>query len=153
MNDAEIATWSSSDLDEGSAFTEWMNFATVPYISSTHAGRFATNHVNEAGADAYGMYEDIGTMPEGGVVAKPTFTVSYKGEAELGPLFLMEKAADGSHPDSNDWIYTTILPDGTLQGRTGGMNADAMQMCVACHTAMGSDSDDLLFIPDEFRVN
>ncbi len=125
----------------------------MPYISETHAGRFTTNHANDIAAEVYGQYEDLDEMPAGGIVAKPSFTVSYDGEVDLGPLFIMEKAEAGSFPDSNDWIYSTILPDGTLQGRTGGMNADAMQMCVACHVAMGSDSDDLVFIPEEFRVN
>ena len=131
-----------------------MNFAALPYPSSTHGGRFATNHANEIAAEVYGDYEDIGEMPAGGVIAKPTFTVDAAGKASLGPLFLMEKAEAGSFPGTNDWIYTTVQPDGSLMGRTGGYNSEQMeQMCAACHTAMGADSDDLLFIPEEFRVN
>jgi hypothetical protein len=40
-------------LPEAEAFVDWQNFATAPYVSSTHGDRFVTNHVNEAGAEAY----------------------------------------------------------------------------------------------------
>lgn len=145
------ASWTQADRDEGRAFAGWQNFASVPYISFTHGERFAANHANDIAAEAYGRYEDVGEVPAGGIIAKPTFSISQGGEAMLETLFLMEKGAAGSLPDSNDWIYTSILADGTVQGRTGGMNGAAMQSCADCHMAMGDGQDDLAFMPEEYR--
>lgn len=147
---ASPANWVTADRPEGAAFLGWTNFALAPYQSGTHGMRFATNHVNPVGAEAYGRYEAIGEMPVGGIVAKPTFSVMPDGEAKLETLFLMERAATGSLPESNDWIYTSINADGSLWGRTGGFNSDGMAFCVICHQSAG-DSDDLLFLPDELR--
>ena len=146
------ASWSDSGMSEASDFVTWKNFATRPYVSATHGGRFVTNHANDIGAEAYGRYENVGEMPVGGIAAKPSFTISAQGEAMLDTLFLMEKASAGSFPDSNDWIYTAIMPDGSLMGRTGGHNSDMMEFCVTCHAALGGESDDLTFLPEELRV-
>lgn len=147
------ASWVNSDRAEGAGFIGWKNFATMPYPSFTHGGRLATNHANDIGAAAYGMYEEIGEMPAGGIVAKPTFSVdAHSGEAKLETLFLMERVETGTMPDSNDWIYTSINPDGSIWGRTDGFNSAGMDFCVACHEGMGYESDDLAFLPEELRV-
>ncbi len=146
------ASWSDSGMAEAADFVTWKNFAKRPYVSATHGGRFVTNHANAIGAEAYGRYEKVGAMPAGGIAAKPSFTISAQGEAMLDTLFLMEKASAGSFPDSNDWIYTAIMPDGSLMGRTGGQNSDMMEFCVACHAALGEGQDDLTFLPEELRV-
>jgi hypothetical protein len=147
-----LASWTESDRSEGSDFAGWINFATTPYISSTHGERFATNHANAVAAEAYGRYEEIGEMPAGGVIAKPTFSINASGEALWETLFLMEKAEAGASPDTNDWIYTAIMPDGALMGRTLGANSDGMYFCAACHMGMGAESDDLIFLPEEYRL-
>jgi len=147
-----LASWSLSERTEGSDFGNWTNFATTPYISFTHGERFATNHANAIAAEAYGRYEAIGEMPAGGIVAKPTFSIGASGEAFWETLFLMEKAEAGTSPDTNDWIYTAIMPDGSLMGRTLGANSDGMYFCAACHMAMGAESDDLIFLPEEYRL-
>jgi hypothetical protein len=91
-------------------------------------------------------------MPEGGIVAKPTFSIGADGQAYWETLFLMEKAAEGTSPDTNDWIYTAIMADGALMGRTLGANSDAMQFCADCHIGMSDGTDDLLFMDEEYRV-
>ncbi len=146
------ASWTQSERDEARDFASWTNFATSPYISFTHSERFAANHANAIAAEHYGRYEDIGEMPAGGIIAKPTFSVNAHGEAVWETLFLMEKAEAGASPDTNDWIYTAILPDGSLMGRTMGENSDGMFFCAACHMGMGADSDDLTFLPEEYRL-
>ncbi len=147
-----MASWSESDREEGSAFRGWTNFAATPYVSFTHGERFATNHANPIAAEVYGLYEDIGEMPAGGIVAKPTFSIGDDGQAYWETLFLMEKAAAGTSPDTNDWIYTAIMPDGSLMGRTLGVNSENMQFCAACHMGGGADTDDLLFMEEQYRV-
>lgn len=145
------ASWTESERSEGKDFAGWRNFAAMPYISSTHGARFATNHANEIAAPHYGRYEDIGEMPAGGIVAKPTFSIGADGQGYLETLFLMEKAARGVSPDTNDWIYTAIMPDGSLMGRTLGPNSDGMFFCAACHMAAPEGSDDLLFMEVQYR--
>ena len=147
-----LASWAESDRSEGADFTGWTNFAATPYISFTHGERFATNHANLIAAEVYGLYEDIGEMPAGGIVAKPTFSIGPDGQAYWETLFLMEKAESGASPDTNDWIYTAILPDGSLMGRTLGENSDGMFFCAACHMGMSDNTDDLLFMEEQYRV-
>ncbi len=147
-----MASWSASERPEGSACAGWTNFASTPYLSFTHGERFATNHANAIAAEVYGLSENIDTMPVGGVVAKPTFSIGDDGQAFWETLFLMEKAGDGASPETNDWIYTAIMPDGSLMGRTLGENSDGMAFCAACHMGGGMDTDDLLFMAPEYRV-
>ena len=147
-----LASWSEADRAEGSDFAAWTNFATTPYISFTHGERFATNHANPIAAEVYGLYEEIGEMPAGGIVAKPTFSIGEDGQAYWETLFLMEKAEPGTSPETNDWIYSAIMPDGSLMGRTRGENAGAMQFCAACHMGAAEGSDDLLFMEEQYRV-
>src|SRR3546814_5580762 len=63
------------------------------------------NHANDIAEEPYGRYENIGTMPPGGTIAKPSFTISPNGNVQLGPLFLMEKMEAGWHPESKNWRY------------------------------------------------
>jgi hypothetical protein len=146
------ASWAEADRTEGRDFAGWMNFASVPYLSFTHGERFATNHANPVAAEVYGLYEEIGEMPEGGIIAKPTFSIGADGQAYWETLFLMEKAAEGTTPDTNDWIYTAIMADGSLMGRTLAANSDAMQFCADCHIGMSDGTDDLLFMDEVYRV-
>jgi len=147
-----LASWSESEREEGAAFRGWTNFAATPYISFTHGERFATNHANPIAAEVYGLYEEIEEMPVGGIVAKPTFSIGADGQAYWETLFLMEKAEAGASPETNDWIYTAVMPDGSLMGRTLGENSENMQFCAACHMGAGAETDDLLFMEEQYRV-
>ena len=147
-----LASWSQSDRPEGAAFAGWTNFAAMPYISFTHGERFATNHANPIAAEVYSQYEDIEEMPVGGIVAKPTFSIGDDGQAFWETLFLMEKTEAGTSPDTNDWIYTAVMPDGGLMGRTLGENSDGMYFCAACHMGASDNTDDLLFMEEQYRV-
>jgi hypothetical protein len=147
------AAWSDGDSEVADSFTTWKNFATQPYISATHAGRYAVNFANAIAAPAYGKYEDIGAMPVGGIIAKPTFTVRGDGQAYLETLFVMEKKAAGTSPDTNDWIYASIGGDGSILMQTGGAVDGTAEGCAACHMAIGAGQDDLAFIPEEYRLH
>lgn len=151
-SDIVQASWTESDRSEGRDFATWTNFASTPYISFTHGERFATNHANDIAAEQYGLFEDVEAIPAGGIIAKPTFSISDAGEALWETLFLMEKAEAGMSPDTNDWIYTAIMPDGSLMGRTLGENSDGMYFCAACHMGASENTDDLLFMEPEYRV-
>jgi hypothetical protein len=125
----------------------WGLYSASPYQSATHGSRYVHNYANEP---AYGRFEEAGVMPAGAVAAKDSFTVSAKGQVEVGPLFIMEKMASGFSPETNDWRYTMVMPDGAIFGQTKGKASDQMQFCADCHLA--TDTDSLFFLPEEFRA-
>ena len=127
-------------------YQEWKLYSTSPYQSATHGSRYVHNYSNEP---AYGRFEDAGAMPKGAVMAKDSFTVSAKGQAKIGPLFIMEKMGSGFSPATDDWRYTMVMPDGSLFGQTKGKASEQMQFCADCHLA--TDTDSLFFMPEEVR--
>lgn len=93
-------------------------------------------------------------MPEGAVAAKDSFSVAANGQAQLGPLFLMEKMPDGWHEASDNWRYTLIMPNGQIVGTTKGEGSGNVEFCIQCHKAGAAQgADSLLFLPEDLRVN
>jgi LysM repeat protein len=130
----------------------WERLNTMPYVSATHGSRYVNNYPGPEAAAAYGKFEDIGTMPAGGRIAKDSFTVTPDGRIGVGPLFLMEKMAAGFNAASDDWRYTMIMPDGSLFGVTNGQGSQNVQFCAECHAIVAEDQDSLYFMPEEFRL-
>ncbi|MEM9684879.1 MAG: hypothetical protein AAF942_16530, partial [Pseudomonadota bacterium] len=130
-------------------FINWPNYASMPYLSALHGSRYVNNYANEAAA-SYGEWEDGDEMVEGGILAKDSMTISTTGRIGVGPLFLMEKMADGWNPDSDDWKYSMITANGAVFGETKGTNAGAVTFCVDCH--LGAFRDHMFFLPEELRV-
>ncbi len=129
----------------------WTRYNRVSYVSFTHGGRLVNNYAN-AVASNYGLYEDVGTMPVGSIIAKDSFRAGPGGTGwQPGPLFIMEKMEAGFNGDSGDWKYTLITPNGAIRGVTNGANARRVQFCVDCHIAVGEDQDSLYFLPPEYR--
>ncbi len=143
------AGYAKSDHPVATAYFTWNRYNKVPYVSETHGGRHVNNFANDL-AKAYGRFEKAGVMPEGSVLAKDSFRLTPQGEAQPGPLFLMEKMAAGFSPDSADWRYTMIMPNGAVFGTTEGRDAAKVQFCADCHG--GSENDSLFFLPEEQRV-
>lgn len=131
------------------AYAEWDLYNTEPYLSALHGSRYVNNYANDA-AESYGEWEDGGPMQAGGILAKDSFLVGGDGAVGRGPLFLMEKMEAGFNPDSDDWKYSMILPDGNFFGVTNGVNSSAVEFCIGCHLA--APVDQMFFLPDEFRV-
>jgi len=131
-------------------YTAWQRFNNAPYRSAQHGERFVNNYGNAAAA-SYGRYEDAGTMPVGAILAKDSFTVTAEGHVYAGALFLMEKMPAGFRPETKDWRYSMILPDGSLYGTTDGAGDDQVTFCADCHRAAGDDRDHLFLIPEDYR--
>jgi hypothetical protein len=140
----------SGDSNAG-AYRTWRRYNKTPYRSATHGQRFVNNYANTL-AKAYGRYENAGDMPAGAILAKDSFAVTARGDVFFGPLFLMEKMPAGFNPDSRDWRYTMIMPDGSLFGRTKGEGSARVEFCITCHEAVEAKSDHLFFVPNEYRV-
>jgi hypothetical protein len=143
--------YSGADDPAAGQFLSWVNYSLIPYQSATHGNRYVMNYANRAG-EAYGRYEDAGTLPTGAKLAKNSFTVGTDGKVMVGPLFLMEKMPAGFREDGGDWQYTMIMPGGSTFGVTNGQNSAGMEFCNACHAIIGAEQDYLYFLPDDYRV-
>lgn len=127
------------------------NFTKHAYPSATHGNRYVLNHVNSIGSATYAKYDEVTAMPIGSTIAKPSFVVSAKGQASIGPLFVMEKMTKGFNEGTADWRYAMVMPGGTTVGLTGGANSGAMGFCHECHEG-AEDNDFMLFLPEDVRA-
>ena len=71
------------------------------------------------------------------------------GKEQPGPLFIMEKMQAGFSPETGDWRYTMIMPNGAVFGATKGKDAAKVQFCADCHG--GSENDSMFFLPGQYR--
>lgn len=142
--------YARSGNEHAENYLDWPKYSQRPYVSATHGGRYVQNYANGT-AEAYGEFEEAGTMPEGSVLAKDSITVSQDGQGQIGPLFLMEKMESGFHEKSDDWRYTLIQPNGHIVGTTQGEGSGNVEFCIACHKA-GSQTDSMMFLPQEVRA-
>lgn len=145
-------SWVLSDRPEARDFLTYASVTRAPYKSGTHGGRYVVNLADAAAMPSYSQFEDGGPMPVGAILAKPSFIISDAGEAQLGPLFLMEKAGSDAFPETGDWIYTLVTPTGGMMGRTGGKNGGSMQFCADCHMGMAAETDSMTYLPEDYRV-
>ena len=134
-----------------SGYQSWLNVAKTPYQSATHGSRYVNNYASPHGDYRYAKYEEAGTMPLGSVLAKDSFLVKPNGKAAMGPLFIMEKMADGFNEESGDWRYAMIMPNGKLVGMTKGKNAKAVAFCNDCHVAVADGQDYMFLLPEDAR--
>lgn len=133
------------------AYQGWQRFSRQPYRSGVHGERFVNNYANEA-ASRYGFFEEAGRMPVGAIVVKDSFVVTATGAVMTGPLFMMEKKPKGFDPNTGDWLFLMIRPDGTLAGDAWDRNTESVAFCVKCHNTAPPEQDHLFFMPDDVRV-
>ena len=146
IKDDLAAAYVKSGVQLSGKYRGWKRYSTVPYLSDAHGLRYVHNYANDTGS-AYGKYEDAGDMPPGTLTIKESFVLSGDGRIGVGPLFIMEKHAPGTFPERRDWVYSMILPNGAVQ------DAKAIQkFCNDCHIIAGDEDDNLMFLPDEYRV-
>lgn len=145
------ASYLHAELPAIAGLCEWPLYNRVPYLSATHGQRYVNNYAN-ALARAYGRYEQAGPMPVGAVLAKDSFTVTRRGEVFAGALFVMEKMPAGFNPESHDWRYTMVMPDGSLFGTTKGDGSERVAFCISCHEAVTERHHQMFFVPPEYRV-
>ena len=130
-------------------FRGWRQYNSAPYRSATHGNRYINNYANGM-ASRYGRLKPGEQMPPGALLAKDSFTVSANGDVYGGPLFVMEKLGKGASPQTGDWRYAMIMPDGSYFGDSTGDGAERVGFCNGCHKAV-ADDDYLFFIPAKYR--
>ncbi len=125
-------------------FRTWTAASTLPANPGVHSNRFLFTYVNPIGQSAYQQYAEGVKMPAGTVIAKESFTISKKGKAKPGPLFIMEKVAAGTSPKTGDWFYTMVNANGKPQA------INVFRACHDCHSGF-EDTDFLGFPVEETR--
>ena len=120
------------------------------YRGSEH-GMFLQVYTNPAASGSYLKYELGVPIPVGGVVLKRSFRVAADGKASPFALFVMERMAPGFSPDTNDWRFALIAPDGSTVGATNGPDDAKVRYCAAGH-ATARRQDFLLFVPPGLRL-
>lgn len=150
MLETLVAGYARNGIAPAPVYSGWERFNIAPYPSATHGRRLVNNYVNALGAAEYGRFEQARTMPLGTVIAKDSFVVTEEGRRAAGPLFVMEKMAEGFNEVSGNWRYTMILPDGSLFGVTQGPGAEKVEFCIGCHLAREAN-DHLYFVPPTLR--
>ncbi|WP_420585901.1 cytochrome P460 family protein [Ruegeria sp.] len=140
--------YDTARLDELLNYQNWPLFNDAPYISATHGQRFVNSYANRM-AHNYGTMQEGDKLPVGSVLAKDSVTVTDEGNIHPGALFVMEKMPEGTLPDTADWRYVMILPDGSVFGDTTGHRARAVAYCHDCHEAV-ADRDYTFFVPEEY---
>jgi hypothetical protein len=127
--------------------TGWRPAARA-YMASEH-GMFLQVFANAAGAD-YLQYERGSRLPSGAAILKRSFRVAADGTATPGPVFVMERMAQGYDASTNDWRFAVTTPDGALVGESGGRDAAKVAYCAGCHKS-AAVQDFLFFVPPRFR--
>ncbi len=142
--------YAAARLDILSNYQKWPLFNDAPYISATHGQRYVNSYANRV-AHNYGTLKEGEKLPVGTVLAKDSITVTDEGHVHPGALFVMEKLPEGESPDTADWRYIMVMPDGSLFGDTLGNRSAAVTYCHDCHEAV-ADRDYTFFVPEEYLV-
>ncbi|WP_170603136.1 cytochrome P460 family protein [Ruegeria arenilitoris] len=142
--------YAAAQLDLLLNYQAWPLFNDAPYISATHGQRYVNSYANRM-AHNYGTLQEGEVLPVGSVLAKDSMTVTDEGHVHPGAMFVMEKLAAGASPDTADWRYIMVMPDGSLFGDTMGSRAEAVAYCHDCHEAV-ADRDYTFYVPEEYRV-
>jgi hypothetical protein len=131
----------------GSAYRSWAPTATRPAVAGPHGNRLLNTFANDIAAEQYLKFEEEGfVMPVGSVLAKESITISKKKKtARPGPLFIMTKMEAGSIPETNDWLYGGLQPNGKPM-------KFKQSFCHDCHA--GWEEQDFLAYPlEEVRLS
>lgn len=125
--EAAMAERYAAEGDEiGSGYRDWQVTSTRPAVAGPHGERFLQTFANDTAAEQYLKFEEeFDRMPAGSVLAKESFTLN-DGAAQVGPLFIMTKLAEGAAPDHGDWFYAALQPNGKA------MNV-SQAFCSDCH--------------------
>ena len=130
-------------------YQDWKRFSSAPYLSSGHGNRYVSNYGNRI-SSSYLELDEENPMPVGSILAKDSFTVTAEKNLYPGALFLMEKLEDGRNPETGNWRYVMILPEGSLFGDTLGDNTEAMDFCHECHQQV-ENTDFLFGVPARYQ--
>lgn len=146
IKDEMVAGYTKEGDAVAGAYRDWTVSSTRPAVAGAHGNRLLYTFANDIAAEQYLKYASEGvSMPVGSVLAKESITISAKKKAAVpGPLFIMTKGEPGSVPETADWVYGGIQPDGKPM-------KFKQSFCHDCHVAW--EAQDMLAYPlEEVRL-
>ena len=137
--------WVSPDFVKG--YPGWTAASAFPAAPGFHGGRFLMTYVNSIGAEEYLKYkaENV-SIPAGTKIAKESFEINDDGKVKKGPLFLMEKVAAGVSPETDDWYYMMVAPNGAPQA------VNVLTACSECHQDNYGEQGGLGYPVEDARI-
>lgn len=147
LKDAMAEAYASGDNAVGKEYRSWTVTGTRPGFAGTHSDRFLLTWANPVAAEQYMKYASDGAdMPVGSILAKESFDVSVKkGQAVIGPLFIMTKVGTDKAPETDGWLYEAVQPNGKMM-------KFPQAMCHDCHVAWEAQ-DELAYPLEEVRIS
>ena len=128
-----------------SEFRSWTVTQTRPAVAGPHGNRLLQTFANDIAAESYLKFSDEIEMPVGSVLAKESISISKKKKtARPGPLFIMTKMEAGSIPETDDWLYGMVQPNGKPA-------KFKQSFCHNCHEGW-AEQDNLGYPLEEVRV-
>jgi hypothetical protein len=146
IKDEMVAGYAKEGDAVASAYRDWTVSSSRPAVAGAHGNRLLYTFANDIAAEQYLKYATEGvSMPVGSVLAKESITISAKKKAAVpGPLFIMTKGEPGSAPETADWVYGGIQPNGKPM-------KFKQSFCHDCHVAW--EAQDMLAYPlEEVRL-
>lgn len=146
IKDDMVASYTKEGDAVAGAYRDWTVTSSRPAVAGAHGNRLLYTFANDIAAEQYLKYADEGViMPVGSVLAKESITISAKKKAAVtGPLFIMTKGEAGSAPETADWVYAGIQPDGKPM-------KFKQSFCHDCHVAW--EAQDMMAYPlEEVRL-
>lgn len=147
LKDQMAAGYAKAGSEIGATYRSWTVTGTRPAVAGPHGERLLLTWANDVAAEQYLKFEEEGVeMPAGSILAKESAKLNKKKKAVvIGPLFIMEKKEKGSIPETNDWLYAGVLPNGKPM-------KFKQKFCHDCHAGF-SDQGDLGYPVEEVRVS
>lgn len=147
LGDKMATGYAKEGHEIGSVYRTWAKTATRPAVAGPHGNRALNTFANDIAAEQYLKFEDEGVvMPVGSILAKESISFSIKKQkARPGPLFLMTKMEAGASPETGDWLYGGVQPNGKIM-------KVKQSFCHDCH--VGWEASDMLAYPlEEVRLS
>ncbi len=147
IGDKMVTGYSKQGSEIAASYRNWTVSGTRPAVAGAHSNRLLLTFANDIAAEQYLKFEEEGVkMPVGSILAKESITISKKKKAaRVGPLFIMTKLEDGASPDTGDWEYSGLQPNGKPM-------KFKQSFCHSCHVSW--ESQDALAYPlEEVRVS
>lgn len=147
IKDKMVTGYTKGDNEVAAAYRDWTVTATRPAVAGAHGERLLLTFANDVAAEQYLKFAEEGVdMPAGSVLAKESIKVSTKKKKGIvGPLFIMTKLEAGGAPDTDDWLYSGVQPNGKPM-------KFKQSFCHNCHSAW-EGQDSLAYPLEEVRIS
>ncbi|WP_299738466.1 cytochrome P460 family protein [uncultured Roseobacter sp.] len=147
VKDAMATGYAKQGDEVGSTYRSWTVTSTRPAVAGPHGNRLLQTFANDVAAEQYLKFAEEGVeMPVGSVLAKESISISKKKKAARpGPLFIMTKLDAGGAPETDDWLYAGLQPNGKPM-------KFKQAFCHDCHAGW-EDQDSLAYPLEDVRIS